>query len=72
MPEDKAISKPTEKPVVRDSEGLRVATTRSEPEAEETSVNKAARKAAEAEAKAIAEDEAKKREEFEKFLADRA
>jgi len=69
-PADKAVKKSESKPLV-DSEGLRVSSVTQE-ESTEEKPNTAARKAAEAEAKAIAEDEAKKREEFEKFLAERA
>lgn len=54
-----------------DSEGLKVATTHDEVAEEEPAGQSAAKEAFEAEVEADAED-ARKTEEFNKFLADRA
>jgi len=80
MPQDKAVRQPKEKPVVTDSEGLRVSTTHTEPADDEgESVSKVAREAYEAEvaadereAKAAADEEAQNKENYQKFLAEQA
>lgn len=56
---------------VTDSEGLKVVTAGEVEEDQPKKGKSAAQKAYEAEVAAIAEEEAKKQEEFEKFLAGR-
>jgi len=70
MQEPPEAETPEPKKPLTDSEGLRVSTVHDETPTEE-SVNSGAREAFEAELAADADEEAKKNEDFQKFLASR-